>query len=580
MRPLITQVISLIIRREFLIRESLELTLGWQPQVRVRGVYLANTLWGQNGTLAEAEEVIARIDLLALLQGRFVFPELILQRPVLHLERIPGNLPNWILLDEQPLPPLEVERLTIRAGRITLNDSISAIKFAGQFHETPDLSARALSLQGQGTIRNYPTTLELRAGSFSAFLVPGRVFNWEGCFNWGATHARSAGILRTPRSLQDWDLEFEMSGENPADLTLITGIKLLDLPAYQVRGHLSQQGKKWITRNLYGVLGGSDFIGEITWEDATPRPLLTGQLHSNQLALIDLGIGQPITNTSPEPWEIDIDLAFQGRRVLTPVVLEELTTRMRARAGRIRFEPIDFALAGGRVRASLELNTHFNPMPMVSEAHFQRLDLNQLLLPLNLNQKNLGNLTGRLILSGAGGSLPEVLTTGEGEAVLAVTRGQMNSLLLTLARLDIANTIVSLLFLGESVDLRCAVTQIRAAQGTLTIAPLVVDTTSTKVTGSGTIDLVRQHLELNLEPHPKDLSLFSAYTPLLVSGKLHDPQVRPKVGALGGRMAAAAALAAIMGPLGAVLPFIEPGIREDSDCQDLVRSSTLILEDR
>ncbi|CAK0769692.1 hypothetical protein CCP3SC5AM1_610005 [Gammaproteobacteria bacterium] len=70
---------------------------SWQPEIRIHGLQLANTSWGKNYFLGEVEKLMARIDLRALLQGRWVFSEIILTRPVLHLELSHQNIPNWVL---------------------------------------------------------------------------------------------------------------------------------------------------------------------------------------------------------------------------------------------------------------------------------------------------------------------------------------------------------------------------------------------------------------------------------------------------------------------------------------------------
>jgi uncharacterized protein involved in outer membrane biogenesis len=54
------------------------------PLLRLRGVRVANTGWGEAPHLAEIEELRVRVDLLALARGEIVVPELALVRP--HLQ--------------------------------------------------------------------------------------------------------------------------------------------------------------------------------------------------------------------------------------------------------------------------------------------------------------------------------------------------------------------------------------------------------------------------------------------------------------------------------------------------------------
>ncbi|CAK0762386.1 AsmA family protein [Gammaproteobacteria bacterium] len=590
LRPPLSHWISTQLGRELTIQENIELELSWLPRIRIQGLRLANPPWSQRALLVEVEELMVQIDLSALLQGRWVLPEVALTRPVFHLERSPQGIANWTFAKKEGGSEgggpshFTIGRLLLREGRLTFIDPILDVDFIAH---ALDLDSQSLVLRGNGQIRGRHAEIKLHTDPLLALLQPERAFGIEGCFTWGNTHGRWSGTLTAPWMFQGADLEVEMAGESLAALSPIFGIPLPNLPPYHIQGHLSQQETKWVAQHLQGVVGGSDFAGNITWEGMGKRPRLTGHLISNHLALMDIGIGRSVTRETPpdgavdtvEPASaigMDVDLEVQGRRIVTPIVLEEVKTHLRLEDGQLHMTPLNFGLAGGQVQSVVGMDTHYNPMPITLETHFQQIDLQRFLTSLGGSQQNSGVLTGRLRFSSGGGSVGNLLATAEGSAFFVVTRGHLDSLFLALVRLDLAKTLTSLLFLDNRVELRCAVAQVLAHNGVFTIQPLVIDTTSTKVTGSGTMDLRQEQLDLTLEPHPKDLSLFSAHSPLRVTGSFQSPEVRPKAGPLGGRMAAAAALGALIGPVGAVMPFIEPGIGEDNDCQNLVHSTTTL----
>lgn len=580
------QLVSAQLKREITVTNLKMEFFSWKPWLRVQGLRLANSPWGRQPFLAEVEELMIQINPLALLHGQWMLPEVVLTRPALHLELSPQNVPNWVFGEQKEKTAssnLSIGRLTIRDGLLTFFAPHLNADLTAQVTEFPIPGNRALTLRGSGRIRDGHAELDLRGDSLAKLLVAGRPYGMDGCFTWGNTHGRWGGTLKNPFIFQGADFEFEMSGPSPAAIFPITGIKLPALPPYRVQAHVSQQENKWIAQDIQGTVGGSDFSGDIMWEEVTGKPPhLTGRLKSNQMALKDIGIGkEPPEDTSkqPEPMMMDVNLEFYSRRVFAPPLsLETLKTQLRVKEGKIHLDALSFEMTGGQVRAIVSLDTHYNPMPTSIDAHFQRLDLSQLLAPLKLSQHNRGTLSGRLHLISGGGPVFDLLASAKGTAFFIVTRGQLDSLLLALARLDLAKTLNSLLLLDNSVELRCAVAQVDARDGILSITPLVVDTTSTKVTGGGTIDLRRKQLDITIEPQPKDLSLFSAYSPFHITGSFQSPEVRPKVGQIGGRMAAAAALAALVGPIGAVMSFIEPGIGEDNDCQDLMRSISVPFE--
>jgi uncharacterized protein involved in outer membrane biogenesis len=120
------------------------------------------------------------------------------------------------------------------------------------------------------------------------------------------------------------------------------------------------------------------------------------------------------------------------------------------------------------------------------------------------------------------------------------------------------------------VRLRCAVADLTFKQGVAAPQALVIDTTDTIVTASGTINFRSETLDLLTKPVPKDPSPFVLRSPIMVRGTLKKPDVKPKMGPLLARGAAAIALGAL-NPFLAVIPFIETGPGEDSNCGELLR---------
>jgi hypothetical protein len=116
--------------------------------------------------------------------------------------------------------------------------------------------------------------------------------------------------------------------------------------------------------------------------------------------------------------------------------------------------------------------------------------------------------------------------------------------------------------------------------GVLRSNAVVLDTTDTTVFVDGTISLAAETMDLRVRASPKDASLLAARSPITVGGTWREPQIAVEAGPLVGRGAAAAVLGTLAGiasggllaPLGAAIPFIEPGLGEDQNCQALLSS--------
>ena len=181
----------------------------------------------------------------------------------------------------------------------------------------------------------------------------------------------------------------------------------------------------------------------------------------------------------------------------------------------------------------------------------------------------LGTLYGRIDLTGNGTSIAELLGSANGRLAMLVNGGLISNLLVELGGLDVAESLRILATRDVQVKLRCAVADLSLKDGIATPQVFIIDTTDTVVDGKGTINFKSEELDLVTSPAPKDPSPFVLRSPILIRGTLTHPQVRPKVGPIAARAGAALLLAAA-NPLLAIIPFIETGPGEDTDCGQLM----------
>lgn len=147
----------------------------------------------------------------------------------------------------------------------------------------------------------------------------------------------------------------------------------------------------------------------------------------------------------------------------------------------------------------------------------------------------------------------------DGEASLTMPDGKLNARLVELAGLDGGEALLLSLVKEQTVDVNCAYIEGRAQNGKLRIKTGLVDTTDTKFTMGGLIDLGNERIDLQFLAHPKDASLFAARAPLILEGTFRSPDFHPSWSSLLARGATALALGAIAPPA-ALLAFVEPGL--------------------
>jgi uncharacterized protein involved in outer membrane biogenesis len=122
------------------------------------------------------------------------------------------------------------------------------------------------------------------------------------------------------------------------------------------------------------------------------------------------------------------------------------------------------------------------------------------------------------------------------------------------------------------------VSRFEVQDGVMMTRALVLETSDSTVTGSGTVDLGDETLDVTLLAHPKDASVLAASTPVAIKGTFRDPQIDVVSEELGQKGLAALALGVVLPVIGAIFPFIETGESEGVNCAALINEARTASE--
>jgi uncharacterized protein involved in outer membrane biogenesis len=166
----------------------------------------------------------------------------------------------------------------------------------------------------------------------------------------------------------------------------------------------------------------------------------------------------------------------------------------------------------------------------------------------------------------------------DGELAVIMGGGQINALIIEALGLDVGEILAVLAAGGEEkesgmVPVQCLVSRFEVQDGVMSTRALVLETSDSTVTGSGTIDLGQETLDITLLAHPKDASVLSASTPVAIKGTFREPQIDVVSEELAEKGLAALALGVVLPVIGAVLPFIETGEAEGVNCAALMKAA-------
>lgn len=516
----------------------------------------------------------------------------------------------------QVLGPLGLERrfpgilngkLALAIGKQNAQNTRSSLRYRAPgadtdirilLRQTPDAILFAL----RGEYRDEPFRLEGRAAPLRQLFADGRYpFRVE--FMALATHGRMQGSLLRPLQFEGLRARLMVEGPNPRRAEPVLGFRVPELPPYRLAGPLLRQDGVWTFGPFRGHVGNTDLSGRIVAAFPKGRPNVTARLHSDLLDLDDLGgvIGSAPgaepgdvasseqrrkreeldrrTEVLPdEPFELeelgrmDALLTYEAARVeadLLPV--GSLSLRLSLSDGTLALSPLHATVAGGEVTLRMRLAAVQGKQPPKGylEMAVEGVHLGPVVQRLAPGSAARGRLYGYAAFDSAGDSVASILSSADGGMRLSLENAALDALLIELAGLDFGEALLH--WLGnpgnELFPVRCALVRARLRDGVLDMGGSTLDTTDTRFTLGGQVFFPREKLDLRIEAHPKDISLFAARTPLLIEGSFKDPNFHPAWPGLAGRVAAAAALAAVTPPA-ALLAFVEPGLGNSIPCAE------------
>jgi hypothetical protein len=175
-----------------------------------------------------------------------------------------------------------------------------------------------------------------------------------------------------------------------------------------------------------------------------------------------------------------------------------------------------------------------------------------------------GTLEARAKLHGTGASIHKAASDASGTFTAVVPHGTVRQKFAELLGIDIDR---AFLFSGnKDTNVRCALADFQVKDGVMTARDVVFDSDVVKATGSGTVNLKDETVNMQLKGAPKKFTLVRLRAPITIAGPIKNPSIGIKAGSAVAQGGAAVALGALLSPLAAILPFIDPGLAKNADC--------------
>ena len=590
--------------REIELNGDLDVNLfSMTPSAQVRGLRVGGPDWALERDTLKVADLQASIRLGALLAGRIEMPSLIITKPEVVLIATEDGRLSWVLdpdkADDQGMKIPLINRLVISDGTLsldeqkrdmTLNATISA-------REGTDGTA-GFHLEGQGTINGTPLRLEVRGGPFIN-IRRDRPYAFKAELSGVGSTLIADGSITRPFDLGQFTATLSLQGRDLADLYLLTGITTPNTPPYRLSGTLKRDDTLFTFNDFSGRVGTSDLSGDLKVDKVGDRRRVDADLHSRLLDIDDLATvlgAKPTVTASGDT----VASSGAGAKLLPTALLNVERLRvmdgtLRYRAARVKrneldirqvdlgadlkdgilsLDPVSFDFNRGSLNGTARINATRATPYTTADFRLRGYPLESIVPARDGAPTVTGSALGRAKLEGPGASVHDFAANSNGTISLVVPQGRMRSAFAELLGIN-ATAGLGRLLSGDtgSSEIRCAVADFTVRRGIATARTFVIDTTPVLAKGTGTIDLGAETMNLRIDGETKQPRLIRLWSPIIVSGPLTAPKVGIEGGAVAGQIGIGAALGALINPLAALLPFVDPGLAKDANCGALISSA-------
>lgn len=244
--------------------------------------------------------------------------------------------------------------------------------------------------------------------------------------------------------------------------------------------------------------------------------------------------------------------------------IKSLSVHAVLKAGKLAVDRLTADLPAGRMSGSATVDASKPAPPVHVHLHAPGLALKTLLAMANEPKMAAGNLEVYADLGGAGASPHAIAASLDGTLGLALANGTLDNRVMgsMLGRVLEAVNLLDLVGRGGTSDLRCFATHLRVTHGIALVDPLLLSSSLLTMSGSGSINLGAETLDLGLKPQVRAAAT-TIVVPLQITGPMHAPSIsvnklgaaESNIGTIAGAVAGGATPAGIVsGLLGVTTP--------------------------
>ena len=533
--------------RSLSIEGTLELSWTPAPRLLATDVRFANPEWSSQSSFAHIGEMSIAVELWPLVSGALHIKSLRLADVEIQLERNAEGRANWDGVLETAATTENRSKRDFAKAHL---QELSIERLNVMWRSAPDATARSYRLGSLTLSARSPDRFDLELG---------------GTLD-GAPVALSGGVP----VLADWmtagtDLPFTLEGRL-AD-------RPLALDGTLIRGKAGDAapGDRLEAKQFSVTYGPLVMAGTAALDFGKPTPHLSATLSVDPLNLDAFATDSAKAGPDPMDQAIALDVLefFDGEITVSVASVtrgdfkaEEIKASLTLEDKALRIGDLSARVEGGALEGGGNIDVS-GPQP--------ELSLDVALLGADIGTA-LRKAAGKNLLVGRGDIIAALTATGRtpnqliatlgGRTGVIIRKGEVLNAYWELLAEDLATRFLPTLGDSRAGKLNCAVLGFDLKSGQAESRVILVDSDRVLVGGKGTVNLRSRTLDLRLVPQPKDASLISLATPILINGPIENPSVAPDPLSVA-KDVGTAVIGGMINPLAVLLPFLDSGSSAD-----------------
>lgn len=509
--------------------------IGFHPTIAVEGLRIPQADWAGSGDFARIARADIRFLVWPLLRGTFVPEDIRVSGLRLAMVRDKQGRTNWSRpgAPEQGGSSTDLQGLTVTDGVVSYRDAKEDREAVMRVAADPD---RGVQAEGEGKIRGAPVRI-----AFTGAAVKPGPWPFTATITGDRLTMKAVGTMDRPLDTDAMTLDLSAQADDLKRIDAVIEAGLFQTRAVDLTAHVRHDPTRWTITDLKGRIGRSDVSGRLTVDKKDGRTLLDGDVTARQLDFDDLSSAQGraeaaalerrigsrlVPNTRIDIGKIDTTdgtIRFRVGQVVSaqgPSTITGLSGRMTMDHQRLTIGDIRLALREGAVTGQAVIDQRGGAkVPTLS------LDLRlggASVLSLSGETRITGRVAARARLVGTGETVRDAVGRSNGRIGLVVANGTLPDRYAVALGFDAVAA-----FMGDSgrATLRCLVVGVAMRGGTGRADPLIVDTSRSRLDGTGTVRFPDERLALRLTGAPKQGATLRLDGAATVGGTLEKPDL-------------------------------------------------------